>query len=295
MRISEFAVAGSVEVIRDADFEALGFLSDAKPSMLVFIESPRFLPALKRVCDISCVIAHPDLATSIESSRGLAVSKTPRLAFARIHEYLVRETPFYWSDFETEIHPTAHIHPRAWVSERNVRIGADTRIDANVTVQPRCNLAEGVVIEAGAVVGSSGFQTVAVGDYLIEMTHAGSVVIGAGAKIFSNAVVAAGLFREATSIQRYARIGAGSFVSHNAQVGERSFIGHRAVINGNVKIGDDVWIGPGAVIANSLRIGNGAEITMGSAVIRDVEAGKRVSGNFAVDHRAMLRHVSGIR
>ncbi len=101
-------------------------------------------------------------------------------------------------------------------------------------------------------------------------------------------------FRQPTTIGPSTRVGNGAFVSHNVRTGRRCKIGHGSVVNGYVTIGDDVWIGPGATLANSITIGDGAGISLGSAVIGDVAAGQRVTGNVAVDHRRFLRHISRV-
>ena len=43
------------------------------------------------------------------------------------------------------------------------------------------------------------------------------------------------------------------------------------------------------MIANNLTVGERAFVSLGAVVIRNVEAGARVSGNFATSHRRMLR------
>jgi UDP-3-O-[3-hydroxymyristoyl] glucosamine N-acyltransferase len=114
-------------------------------------------------------------------------------------------------------------------------------------------------------------------------------------EIFANATSAVGLFRQSTCIGRETRIGNNAFVSHNVEVGPRSFVGHGAIVNGHVRIGREVWIGPGAVITNSVSIGDGARVSLGSVVVSHLNAGEHVSGNFAVPHRRLLRHVASLR
>jgi hypothetical protein len=65
-------------------------------------------------------------------------------------------------------------------------------------------------------------------------------------------------------------------------------------INGNVTVGSDSWIGPGAIVSQSLQIGANAFVSLGAVVIRNVTAGTRVSGNFAVPHRRLLRMLAGL-
>jgi acetyltransferase-like isoleucine patch superfamily enzyme len=111
----------------------------------------------------------------------------------------------------------------------------------------------------------------------------------------SNAVVAAAIFHDFTQIGPEVRIGNCAFVSHGVRIGKGSSIGHGAVVAGYVEIGEEVQIGPGATLVNGIRIGHRAHVAIGSVVIGNVEPEQRVAGNFAVGHRALLKHLASIR
>jgi UDP-3-O-[3-hydroxymyristoyl] glucosamine N-acyltransferase len=293
MRLSEIGEVAGIAVRRDGDFQTLGFVSDRQQNLLVFLEDARFLRALRQNPTVSAVLTTGELACSVPGDMGVAVSPEPRAAFARLHNDLALRG-FYWEDFPTVIDPTARIHPTAWIAERNVRIGAATDIQPNVTVLERCVIGEGVAVGAGAVLGGVGFQTVRTTRPMIEMNHAGGLFVQDGVRILPGAVVATGLFRQSSSISEDCRIGSNAFVSHAVQLGMRVFVGHGAVINGSVTVGTDSWIGPGAVVSQNVRIGEKACVSLGAVVIRNVAAGARVSGNFAVSHRRLLRMLAGL-
>jgi len=288
MRLREIADSAKIAVCRDGDFQNLGFIPDRQEHMLVFLESARHRTALAENKSIGVVLTTQELAPSIPDELALGVCIDPRLTFARVHSDLAQKH-FYWEPFTTAVSPLASVHPASWVAERNVRIGADARVDPRATILERCLVGTGAVIGAGAVLGGVGFQTVRAKRAMLELQHAGGLIIQDRVHVLPGAVIATGLFRQCTVISADARIGSQAFVSHGVQVGERAFIGHGAVINGNVIIGDDAWIGPGAVIANNIRIGERAFVSLGAAVIRDVAAGSHVSGSFAASHRQMLR------
>jgi UDP-3-O-[3-hydroxymyristoyl] glucosamine N-acyltransferase len=127
------------------------------------------------------------------------------------------------------------------------------------------------------------------------MTHAGGVRLGDRVQVMANAVIATGVFHEFTDIGPDVRIGNCAFVSHNVRIGRRSIIGHGAIVNGNIDIGEDVWIGPSASLVNGIRIGDRAHVALGSVVICSLESDQWVAGNFAIRHRALLKHVASIR
>lgn len=291
MLLGDVIQSSGAELLRNGNFENLGFISDSRDQMLAFLEDGRFLGALQRNPCVSAVITTPFLMHKVGDRGALAVCERPRLAFAGIHNRLC-ESSFYWRDFPTKIHPDANVHPLAWVTGKNVRIARGATIGPRATVLERCEIGEQCVIGAGCILGGVGFQTVQTEGTLIEMQHAGGLVLRERVHVLPGAVIATGLFRHQTDIGSDVRIGSQAFVSHGVQIGRATFIGHGSVINGNVSIGDRVWIGPGAVVAHNLHIGEGAVVSLGAVVIRDVSPDTRVSGNFAEPHRALLRRMA---
>jgi UDP-3-O-[3-hydroxymyristoyl] glucosamine N-acyltransferase len=270
MALSQAAPLAGLRLVREGRLQTLGFLIDRLPGMLVFAESRRFLEAAVANARVTAILTTPELASEVPEGMGVVVSERPKRDFFRLQNALVATTDFYGAT-PSVIDPSALVHPRAVVAERGVVIGP------------------GAVVDAGAVLGANGFQTYRGEDGFLELSHAGTLVLGEGVRVLANATVARGLFRQATRIGRETRIGNNAFVSHNVTAGARSFVGHGAVVNGNCEIGDDVWIGPGAVIADRLSIGDGARVSLGSVVIRAVAKGEHVSGNFAIPHRQWLR------
>jgi UDP-3-O-[3-hydroxymyristoyl] glucosamine N-acyltransferase len=291
MRLSEISNAAGVAVWRDGDFQTLGFLCDTYANQLVFLESRTFSRALERNRSVSAVLTTPELTDAVPDGVAVGVCDKPRIAFANLHNELALRG-FYWDDFATVIHPAANVHPTAWVDECNVRIGAGTDIGPKAAVLQRSLVGDNVVIGAGAILGGVGFQTVRSAQPMIEMTHAGGLVVESRARILPGAVIATGLFRQNTLISEDARVGSNAFVSHGVDLGARVFVGHGAVLNGNVAVGADSWIGPGAIVSQNLRIGENAFVSLGSVVIRNIADGAHVSGNFAVPHRRQLRMVA---
>jgi UDP-3-O-[3-hydroxymyristoyl] glucosamine N-acyltransferase len=262
--------------------------------MLTFLEDRRHLQELCASNSVAVVITTRDLAREIPAGIGVAIASRPRRVFTTLHNAIVAETDFYGRSSPSVADPTARIHPRAFIAGENVRIGPEAIVEANAVIQSGCALGRGVVVRSGAVLGGAGFQTCRDDEGFLEMLHAGTLELEDGAQVFSNATIARGLFRQATRIGAATRVGNNAFISHNVEIGARCFIGHGVVVNGNTSIGAQSWIGPGAVLANNLRIGHSARISLGAVVIRDIAAGEHVSGNFAIPHRRLLRHITEI-
>lgn len=295
MKLSEIPVAVGAAVVRDGVFSNLGFLFDQLPDKLIFVEGRRFVAAARKAGGVKCVLCTEELAPSFADAPGLAVAGEPKLAFFRLQRFLVEETDFYGDPLPTEIHPSARVHPRAWIAPQNVTIGPLTVVEANVSIGERSWIGAGVHIRAGAVLGSEGFQPLRHAGGVLQMAHGGGLCVQDGVQIFANAVIARAVFGQVTTVGEHSRIGNGAFVSHNVQLGRRCFVGHNSTVNGNTTLGDDVWIGPSATISHLLTIGARARISLGAVVIRSVPADAHLTGMTAIDHRRMLRHVASIR
>ena len=283
------------EVVTDSEFETLGFLGDPAPRMLTFAEDHKYLREAVHEAQVSAVLTTPELARTVPARIGVAVTAFPRRDFFRLHNALAHQTAFYGEPIASRIDESARIHPRASVAPQGVVVGPDVTIEANAVIGSGCTLGCGVMVRAGAVLGSTGFQTCRDETGYIELKHTGSLLVEESVEIFANATIALGLFRQTTRIGRETRIGNNAFVSHNVEVGPRTFVGHGAIVNGHVRIGREVWIGPRAVITNSVSIGDCARISLGSVVVSHLNPGEHVSGNFAVPHRRLLRHVASLK
>jgi UDP-3-O-[3-hydroxymyristoyl] glucosamine N-acyltransferase len=121
-----------------------------------------------------------------------------------------------------------------------------------------------------------------------------SIGLQPSVRVFSNAVIARGLFRQFTVVGTEARIGNLAYVSHNAQVGARASIGHGAVLNGSVTVGAGAIVGPGVTVAAGLSIGEAASAGIGSTLIRELPARENVMGMPAVQSRKMFRAMKEI-
>lgn len=284
-----------LKIVRDAEFESLGFVTHSMPRMLVFLEQENFLPTLTQNNNISCIITCTELAEKIPAQYGLAIADNPRLRFYELHNYLTEKTDFYWKDFPSEISENAVIHPKACVAEKNVRIGRGTVLEAGAIILERSLIGKDVMLRAGCVVGSQGFQFVRSQGRLMQVAHAGGVKIGDRVEIQANSSISRPVFGGFTALADDSKLDNLVHIAHDVKIGKRCLIAACAMIAGSVTIGDDVWIGPSVSISSEIKIGDGANITIGSVVTHDVAPGQRVTGNFAIDHDKFISFIRSIR
>lgn len=294
MKLSEVQNKGNMELIRDGRFESLGFVTHNNPKQLVYIEDVKYLPLLRK-SNISSVIITEELVHSIPKQHGIAISKNPRRAFYEIHNYLARNTDFYWKPFKTEIASSATIDPTAYVAERNVRIGERCYIGPNVSILENSILDDDVIIRAGSVIGTEGFEFKRIEEEIMPVIHAGGVLLHNRVEIQANCCVSKSIFGCFTEIGEDTKLDNMVHIAHNVRIGKRCRLAACAMLAGSVTVGDDVWIGPSASISSEVEIGDGASVTIGSVVTKNVAPGKRVTGNFAIDHDKFITFLKSIR
>jgi UDP-3-O-[3-hydroxymyristoyl] glucosamine N-acyltransferase len=280
-------------VVRDGEFETIGIANHDTPRRLVFLEHERWLESIVSQTEITCVITTPALAS--QCPRGVATSDEPRRTFFELHNRLARETSFYWTDFPTFIDPSARIHPRAYVAERNVRIGANVFIEPDVTILERVILGDGCIIRAGSRIGTQGFEFKHLGDEILPVEHAGGVRLGERVEVQANCTIDRSVFGGFTELGDDTKLDNMVHIAHHVKSGRRCLFAACAMVAGSVTFGDDVWIGPAAAISSGVKIGDRASITIGAVITRDVAPDARMSGNFAVEHEKLLAFLRTIR
>jgi UDP-3-O-[3-hydroxymyristoyl] glucosamine N-acyltransferase len=295
MKISEIPKDLKCDLLRDGEFESLGFASHRYSKMLVFLESEKYLPLVLANPEITCVITTAALVEKVPAHCGVTVADNPRIAFYSFHNHLAEQTEFYWKDFNTEIAQSARVHPRAVVAEKNVRIGERCVIGANVTIHEHVILEDDVIVGANTVLGAQGFQFLQHQGHVMPVAHGGGVLLRRNVEIQSSTVVDKSVFGSSTTVGEESKVDNLVHLAHDCKIGKRNRIVAHAMIGGSVETGDDVWIGPSAVISHEIKIGEGASVSLGAVVTRNVPAGARVSGNFAIEHSRFLTFIKSIR
>jgi UDP-3-O-[3-hydroxymyristoyl] glucosamine N-acyltransferase len=170
------------------------------------------------------------------------------------------------------VHPTAvlgtgvqlgrrtSIGPHAVLGD-GIVLGDDCTILANVTIYSGTTIGDRVVVQAGAVLGSTGFgyaRNAATGEYL-AFPQQGTLTVGDDVEIGANTTIDRGALGET-------RIGAGTkidnlvHIAHNCVLGRNVIIAAQtgvsgsstiedgAILGGQVGLGEHVYVGPGVIL-----------------------------------------------
>jgi UDP-3-O-[3-hydroxymyristoyl] glucosamine N-acyltransferase len=166
------------------------------------------------------------------------------------------------------------IGPGAVVGD-GAKIGSRCRIDARVTIYPGVEIGDDVVVQAGAVLGATGFgyaRSPETGEYLL-FPQQGRLVIEDRVEIGANTTIDRGALGET-------RIGRGTKIDNLVHIGHNCIIGKNVVIAAQTGISGSSVVEDGAILGGQVGIGEHA--TVGEGVIlgggAGVLSGKKMRG-----------------
>lgn len=263
----EIAALLGVSLASEARLTHVSAIEAADTCAIVFAQTP---DALNHALASQAGLILAPVNTGTGDSRVLPV-RDPKYAFALCAQALTPAKP------GPAVHPSASIHETARLG-RGTRVGAGAVIEENVVIGESCSigsnvtlcqgivLGDRVVVQAGAVLGSTGFGFVRnseTGKYLM-FPQQGALVIEDDVEIGANTTIDRGALGET-------RIGSGTkidnlvHIGHNCSVGKNVIIAAQAGISGSCRIED------GAILAG--QVGLGDHCGVGPGVIMGGQSG----------------------
>jgi UDP-3-O-[3-hydroxymyristoyl] glucosamine N-acyltransferase len=300
----------------------LATLDGAEPGDISFLSAARFREAAAAT-RASAVLITAELADGLPAGCAALVVADPYAAYARLAQWIAEErlradAPPPGVDASARVAADARvgdgasvgpgcvIESGALIGERVVlapgvvigrrsRIGADTRLMANVCVYDDCTIGERALIHAGTVIGSDGFGFAPHQGRWVKIPQLGRVVIGNDVEIGSNCSIDRGALEDTV-------IGDGCIldnliqVAHNVRIGEHSALAGCVGVAGSAVIGKRVRIGGGAGIAGHLAICDDAVISAMTLVGVSIREPGQYTGVFpGMDHAAWKEAAATLR
>lgn len=278
------------ELTYNFDYDEVGLLvTPSTGRLLSFIENEKYIAQLNANQSIKGIFCTEEIAVNkqVRADIDLITVDEPKWFFFSIVDYLAKHK----ERAATTIDPTTRINPTSYISPVGVKIGKNCVIEPHVTIHSDVTLGDNVIIRAGSVIGSEGFEHKKTSRGVLSVTHDGEVIIHDNAEIGANSHVAKGFSYRPTIIGESTKLDAFIHYAHGVQCGKACLIVAHAMIGGNVDIGNNVWIGPSAVITNRIKLEDDCFITLGAVVTRSVSKGETVSGNFAIPHQKFLKNL----
>lgn len=229
----------------------------------------------------AAAIVSGGFADEAETAKALLIAHDPKLAFVRLATLFSRYEKRVGCDESAQVHLSAQIGEHTWIGpgvviEENVSIGDLTSIGANsvigagvsigrecqigpnVTIYSGTHLRDRVIVQAGTVLGSTGFGYVRDenGKYQL-FPQLGQLLIEEDVEIGANCAVDRGAL-DATVIRRGTKLDNMVHVGHNVDIGEDVVIAAQTGISGSSRIGNNAIVGGQVGIADHVEIEDGA-------------------------------------
>lgn len=246
------------------------------------------------------VIFVDSITVQIEGKNYL-ISEQPSQAFQQLVDLLFppRLSP---SGFKN-IHPTAVIHPSAYLEEgvtvgphavidEKARVGKNSFIGASVyigpdvvighsclihphvTIREGCQLGNQVIIQPGAVIGSCGFGYITNKQGMhTKLNQVGNVVIEDDVEIGANTTIDRARFKT-TRIGKGTKIDNLVQLGHGVTIGSHNIIVAQTGIAGSTTTGRYVVLAGQVAVAGHLHLDDGVTVAGKSAVSKSLSKGK---------------------
>lgn len=273
------------EIVRVSGIE--DGLELAGPDSLVFATEARSLDLAIR-SSAGGILASRRIGADAASDARVLWVEDAKLAFAMVAGRL-RRALIAGKDQASK---APAIHPRAFVEDdvsigegtrvgpgaaigAGVRIGRECEVLANATVCSGTTLGDRVVVQSGAVLGSTGFgyvRNAETGEY-VAFPQQGTLEIEDDVEIGANTTIDRGALG-ATRIGRGTKIDNLVHIAHNCVIGRDVVIAAQTGISGSTAVGDGAVIGGQVGIGDHAAIGEGVVLGSGSGVL----PGKRLKG-----------------
>jgi UDP-3-O-[3-hydroxymyristoyl] glucosamine N-acyltransferase len=191
--------------------------------------------------------------------------------------------PFATIGPDVEIGPGATIHPGVHVMA-GCRIGAGTELLPNAVLYENTVLGARCIIHAGAALGAHGFGYKPGPDGYRLSAQLGWVEVGDDVEIGAGTTIDRGTYGP-TAIGAGTKIDNLVMIAHNCRIGRHNMICSQVGVAGSTSTGDWVVMAGQVGVRDHVHIGDRAVLGARSGVSSDIEAGRTVLGEPAIDLR----------
>ncbi|WP_460218918.1 UDP-3-O-(3-hydroxymyristoyl)glucosamine N-acyltransferase [Psychroserpens sp. MEBiC05023] len=291
--LKEIASLISTEYVGADDFPVLGMneIHVVESGDIVFVDHPKYYD---KALESAATIVLINKKVVCPEGKALLISDDP---FRDFNKLTLHFKPFQASN--VSISPSAIIgentviQPNCFIGH-NVSIGKNCIIHSNVNIYDDTIIGDNVTIHAGAVLGASAFYYKNRPEGFDQLQSGGRVVIEDNVDIGALCTIDKGVTADT-------RIGAGSKLDNQIQVGHDTVIGKKCLIAsqvgiaGCVVIEDEVTIWGQVGITSGITIGTKAVISAKAGVSKSLEGHKSYFGVPADDFRSKYKEIAAIR
>ncbi len=283
-------------------------LSDAREDEISFLANPKYVKYLA-TSRAGVVILEPKYAKEVDKC---IISPNPYLDFARVVGLFAKaQGEFTGISDLSFIHPDAHldkgvvvypyvfIGPRAQIKKgtklfpgvyigEDCFIGEDCVLYPNVVVMGQCIIGNRVILHPGVVIGADGFGFAATQGGREKFPQIGNVVIEDEVEIGANTTIDRAALGE-TRVGKGTKIDNQVQVGHNVKIGSNCVIVAQVGIAGSTRLGNNVILAGQVGIAGHVNLADGCMIGDKSGINKDVKKTGIYSGAPIMEHNKFLR------
>ena len=289
----------------------LATLRDAGPDQIAFLANRAYLKDLPET-RAAAVLLHPNHAG--ESPVPCLTLDNPYLGYAQLSRLF---DPLAGRE-ASGVHPSATVAEDARLGEgvvigpqavieagvelgdgvvigpgcvvgADTRIGAESRLHANVTVYHGVSIGARVILHSGCVIGGDGFGFAHDGAGWHKIAQLGGVVLGDDVEVGSCSSIDRGALGD-TVIGEDVKIDSQVQIAHNVQVGAHSALAGCVGIAGSTRVGRHCMLGGGVGLSGHLTVCDGVQVTGMSLVTNSIhEPGVYSSGTGAMENAQWRR------
>ncbi len=257
--LGELATQFGCELIGDPSVQVsrVATLSGADASSISFLSAPSYRHLLKETRAAAVILRAVDTGMCPVNS---LVSDNPYLLYARVaallHPPAAMSAAVHASAVvarSASISSNAYIGPQVVIGENcfvgngaiigpgcviadDCRVGAGTRLVANVTLGADVHIGTRCIVHPGAVIGSDGFGNAMSNAGWVKVPQVGGVRIGDDVEIGSNTTIDRGAI-DHTVIDNGVRLDNLVQIAHNVRIGEHTAMAAMTGISGSTVIG----------------------------------------------------------
>jgi UDP-3-O-[3-hydroxymyristoyl] glucosamine N-acyltransferase len=311
VRLGELAVRFGCELRGDPDVRVgrVATLQEAAPGSIAFLANPhyrRFLATTRA----SAVVVDAEAAAACPVAA--LVTRNPYATYARIAQLLYPEPQFAPGRHASAVvedgavvDPSAHVGALAFIAAgatvgpravigpgsvvlEGVRVGADTRLVARVTLCADVQVGERCLLHPGSVIGADGFGHAPESGAYVKVPQVGAVQLGDDVEVGANTTIDCGAIGD-TVVGDGVKIDNQVQIGHNVRIGAHTVIAGCVGISGSTSVGQRCMIGGMVGIAGHLDICDDVAFTGKTLVSASIRKPGLYSGALPADEARHFR------
>jgi UDP-3-O-[3-hydroxymyristoyl] glucosamine N-acyltransferase len=284
-------------------------LERADPQAVTFLANPRYRRFLAQTKAGVVVL---DEKSAAECPVAALITKNPYAMYARIAAVLHPAPPVIAGrhpgaivDPSATIDPSASIGAHAVIGARvhigarcsvgpgcvlleDAKLGADTRLVANITLCNSVVVGERCVVHPGVVIGADGFGFAPDEGEWVKIPQVGGVRIGNDVEVGASTTIDRGAIND-TVIEDGVKLDNQIQIGHNVRIGAHTAIAGCSGVSGSTTIGKRCMIGGMVGVAGQLTICDDVVVTGRSFVNSSIRKPGYYSGGITVDETSRFR------